>query len=92
MCKKVVAPQVKPQPKTIKVNGTFTGVLPAANGLSGSLWESSASDKAKVDALSGKVTGIAEGTAKITGYYTKPEKIKGAEYNVTVQPAELKTK
>lgn len=87
MRKKAVAPQVKPQQKTIKVNGTFTGVLPQVDGLSGAQWESNAAGKAKVEANTGKVTGVAEGSATITGYYTKPEKIKGAEYTVTVQPA-----
>lgn len=87
MCKKVIAPQVKSQQKTIKVNATFTGVLPPADGLSGALWETNAVGKAKVEANTGKVTGVAEGSATITGYYTKPEKIKGAEYTVTVQPA-----
>lgn len=84
MCKKVVAPQVSPQPKSLTVGGTFTGKLPQADGLSGALWESSASGKASVDGASGKVTAISAGSATITGYYTKPSKIKGAEYTVTV--------
>lgn len=81
-----MAPQVKPQDKTIKVKGTFTGVLPKVDGLSGAVWETSAAGKASVVAATGKVTGVAEGSATITGYYTVPEKIKGAQYNVTVQP------
>lgn len=85
MRKKVVAPQVKPQAKTIKAKGTFTGVLPPVDGLSGATWESSAAQLAKVDPSSGKVTGVAQGSAVITGYYTKPARIKGAEYNVTVE-------
>lgn len=73
-----------PQPKTLKVGSTFTGKLPVADGLSGATWESSDSGKAKVDGA-GKVTGVAAGSATITGYYSTPSKIKGAEYTVTVE-------
>lgn len=75
---------MSPQSKTVTVGGTFTGTLPQVDGLSGALWESSDSGVATVDGASGKVTTISAGSATITGYYTKPQKTKGAIYNVTV--------
>lgn len=75
-----------PQSKTLKVGSTFTAKLPIADGLSGATWENSDPTKAKVDGA-GKVTGVAEGSTTVIGYYSKPKKIKGSEYNVTVELA-----
>ncbi len=77
-------PTVQEESRTLEVEGTFTGELPSTAGFSGSKWVSSDPSKATVVEGTGVVTAVAEGSAIITGNYTKPYETPIKKYNLTI--------
>lgn len=81
-------PSVQTEAKTIKVNETFTGVLPSTEGFGGVKWTTDKNNIATVNASTGLVTGKAQGSCVITGSYTTPYETPIKKYNLNVNLAE----
>lgn len=80
------APTPDNENKTLKVDETFTGVMPSKAGFSGAKWVSDNGEFATVDQNSGLVTAIKHGSTNIRGKFTKPYETDGIIYNLTIQP------
>lgn len=79
-------PQVVTESQEIQVEGTLNGALPSVDGFSGQSWESTDPTKASVVEGTGIITGVAEGSCEIKGYFTTPYKALAKKYTITVTP------